>query len=462
MMSAKAEKTARNLHLVVCILSLAFLSFVAGGIAALADALPGRMLANAYKASLALHARLTQYREPFQLDLWRPSRTEARGVVIHQADKTDGGFTLYTSGHAQKAFLIDMDGRLVHAWGVPFSKLWDKSAAVRWPQPDTHVYIEKAVLYPNGDLLAIYVAVGDTPWGYGLVKLDKDSNVVWKYLAHAHHDVDVGPDGRVYVLTNEIGRNDVPEFPHLKAPRIEDSVAILSADGAELKKINLFTAMLRSPYARLLDTVPWYTRDNGDYLHTNAVKVLDGTSSSKLPHATRGSLLVSLREIGTIAILDVESEQIVWAARGPWLRQHDPDLLPNGNLMLFDNQGNIGPGGLTRVIEYDPAAQQIVWTYAGTPGQPFESEVRSSQEPLPDGNILITESDGGRLLEITPAGEIVWSYVNPVRGGEHGELIPILAWGQRIDPAKLDLGFAGTLVAGHSLCTTIAVPPGPC
>ena len=70
-----------------------------------------------------------------------------------------------------------MDGRPVHIWGPLFSAVWDPSA-VRRLQPDTHVYVEKTVLYPNGDLLAVYVAVGDTPWGYGLVKMDKDLRVL--------------------------------------------------------------------------------------------------------------------------------------------------------------------------------------------------------------------------------------------------------------------------------------------
>ena len=31
-----------------------------------------------------------------------------------------------------------------------------------------------------------------TAVGYGLVKLDKDSNILWSYPAGVHHDVDVG------------------------------------------------------------------------------------------------------------------------------------------------------------------------------------------------------------------------------------------------------------------------------
>jgi hypothetical protein len=96
---------------------------------------------------------------------------------------------------------------------------------------------------------------------------------------------------------------------------------------------------------------------------------------------------------------------------------------------------------MSRVIEFDPATYEIVWSYAGDARHPLESRLRSDQERLANGNTLITESDAGRLLEVTPEGEIVWDYVNPVRGGDAEEFIPIVSWGQRIDPEKLDPEF---------------------
>jgi Arylsulfotransferase (ASST) len=439
-----ADNVGKRIYLAALFVSVVFLAFVAGSLTMISEVFPSRYLADAYKGGLAFYHKMTQYNAPYQYDLWRAARTAEQGVTIYDPAKAYNGLTLYTSGHAQKAFLVDMEGRVVHEWGVPFSQIWDPSAQVKRPQPDTHIYIEKAVLYPNGDLLAVYVAVGDTPWGYGLVKMDKDSNILWKYLAHAHHDVDVASDGNIYVLTQAIGKDDLPEYGHLKAPRIDDYVAVLSSQGEEIKKIRLIDAMLRSPYKRLFDIVPWYvSKGAGDYLHTNSIEVLDGTRTQRLPEASDGRVLLSFREISTLAILDIEKEEIVWAVRGPWLRQHDPDLLPNGNMLVFDNQGNIGPGGITRVIEFDPSTLQIVWTYSGTPEQPFDSEARSSQERLPNGNTLITEAEGGRLFEVTPQGEIVWNYINPVRvihGGTE-EIIPITAWAHRIDPASLEPDF---------------------
>ena len=429
-------------YLSLCFVAVAFLGFVAGSVATLSEAAPARAVENAYRAGSALYSKLTQYADPLQFDLWRPARTAEQGTTIYEPDRVQPGLTLFTSGDRQRAQLIDFNGRVVHEWGRPFSELWDRSAAVKAPQPDSHVYIEKSRLYPNGDLLALYVAVGDTPWGYGLVKFDKDNRVLWKYLAHVHHDLDVAPDGKIYVLTQEIGQDDLPQYQHLKAPRIDDYVAILSPDGQELKKIRIIDVMLRSPYARLLDTVPWYIQKGaGDYLHTNAIEILDGRGLVKLPQATPGRVLLSFREIGTIAIMDLDREEIAWATRGPWLRQHDPDLLADGNILLFDNQGHVGPGGITRVIEFDPTSQQIVWQYAGTPEHPFESEVRSSQARLANGNTLITESDGGRLFEVARNGDIVWNWVNPVRGhrkGDSQDVIPIVSWAERIDPDFLD------------------------
>src|SRR3546814_14819535 len=95
-----------------------------------------------------------------------------------------------------------------------------------------------------------------------------------------------------------------------------------------------------------------------------------------------GDLLLSFREISTVAVFDPETEGIVWALPGSWLRQHDPDLLPNGDILLFDNEGNYAGSadgtGVSRVIEVDPATQQIVWSYVGTEDQPLGSIYRKS------------------------------------------------------------------------------------
>jgi hypothetical protein len=206
-----------------------------------------------------------------------------------------------------------------------------------------------------------------------------------------------------------------------------------------LKKVSVLDALIASPYARMVNMVAWYTE--GDYTHTNAIDLVDEQAAARISGVRGNQVLLSMRELGAIGLLDLDREVFTWALRGPWVGQHDPDLLPNGNMLLFDNYGHYGPGGISRVIEFDPKTLELVWSYTGDATRPFESKLRSGQERLANGNTLVTESDGGRLFEVTRDGAIVWEYINPIRGGAADEFIPVVSWGQRIDPAKLDRRF---------------------
>ena len=47
----------------------------------------------------------------------------------------------------------------------------------------------------------------------------------------------------------------------------------------------------------------------------------------------------------------------------------------------------------------------------------FFSATRGGCQEQPNGNILIAESNKGRVFEITPAGEIVWEYFSEFTDG---------------------------------------------
>jgi predicted Rdx family selenoprotein len=99
-------------------------------------------------------------------------------------------------------------------------------------------------------------------------------------------------------------------------------------------------------------------------------------------------------------------------------------------MLLFDN---LGHGGMSKVIEFDPFTQQILWSYESTPRQPFSSLLSGSNQRLPNGNTLITESDTGRAFEVTRDGRIVWEYRNPARAGDGNRLVAILSEVVRLD-----------------------------
>jgi hypothetical protein len=196
--------------------------------------------------------------------------------------------------------------------------------------------------------------------------------------------------------------------------------------------MDLFAA---SPYGRRLYFASNESYLNGDYLHANSVDILKGPARG-IPRSRAGQALISFREVSTVALVDPQAQSIVWAQSGPWVRQHDAQVLPTGTLLLFDNEGSSAGHGRSRVLEVDPATSRIVWNYAGREDEPLDSLARSSQTRLSNGNTLIVESMAGRVIEVAPDGDIVWEFVNPVRAGEGERRIPIIFWVQRVDPDR--------------------------
>ena len=84
--------------------------------------------------------------------------------------------------------------------------------------------------------------------------------------------------------------------------------------------------------------------------------------------------------------------------------------------MFFANGANVqiyGPETGSAVVEVDPATNEEVWRYEGSPRLSFMSWFISGCQRLSSGNTLICEGLWGRLFEVTPDGEIVWDYTSP-------------------------------------------------
>jgi outer membrane protein assembly factor BamB len=241
-------------------------------------------------------------------------------------------------------------------------------------------------------------------------------------------------EGLIYVLTREA--EILPRISE-EIPVLHDFVAVLAPDGTELQKVSLLEAIERSDYSDVLEravsSLAHPSREidvRGDILHTNTLEILDGTLAGRLPAFRAGNVLVSMRHTNTIAVLDMNEAKIVWAMSGPWVMQHQPTVLADGNMLLFDN---LGAGGLSRVIEFDPGTQEIKWSYDGREYDLYSHTIGSNQR-LRNGNTLITDSDHGRAIEVTPSKRIVWEFRTPSRAGDDREFIATLFELERLEP----------------------------
>ena len=100
---------------------------------------------------------------------------------------------------------------------------------------------------------------------------------------------------------------------------------------------------------------------SNDPTHLNNVEPLPRAMAAAFPQFAPGDLLISLRNMNTMAVLDPRTRKIKWAMSGQFVQQHDPDFLPNGNIMLFDNLGGLNGDascGRSRVLELDADDQR--------------------------------------------------------------------------------------------------------
>lgn len=117
-------------------------------------------------------------------------------------------------------------------------------------------------------------------------------------------------------------------------------------------------------------------------------------------------------------------------------QQHDAHWIPQGrpgagNMLVFNN-GNRRPGDEHStvdelVIPMDAAGRYArpasgpygpdkpAWSHASPNKTDFYSFYVSGAQRLPNGNTLICSGAQGTFFEVTPEGETVWRYVNPLR-----------------------------------------------
>jgi hypothetical protein len=82
---------------------------------------------------------------------------------------------------------------------------------------------------------------------------------------------------------------------------------------------------------------------------------------------------------------------------------------------VFDNRRDTlktARHGGSRVVSIDPATYATEVLFAGKGWNDFYTSQFGELNVLSNGNLLLTEAEAGRCLEVTRQGNIVWEFVN--------------------------------------------------
>lgn len=359
---------------------------------------------------------------------------------------------------------------------------------------DAHCQHHDLEPLPNGNILFIAwerhsreesIARGRSPEGVGEPGLWSDAifevkptlpeggEIVWEWHAWDHLVQSVDPAKPDYAkLVDRPGRIDInvafvpeskisEEEKQKLADRAQQMAAVGYGGGADIDDDEA------KPDAKPTGPPPKQWDKSGDWTHTNAVD----------HHAALDLLVLSSPEMCEIYVIDHSTTKaeaassrggrfgkggdLLWRWGNPanygagtkadrrLFYQHDPNWLAQSGdelrLLVFNNGGD-RPGGNRSSVEelvlpfdgkrgfahetskpFGPAAP--AWTYedAGT----FYSAFISGARRLASGNTLVASGAAGRIFEVTPGGEIVWDYLNPLGGDlnppEHAGKAPPLA-----------------------------------
>lgn len=250
----------------------------------------------------------------------------------------------------------------------------------------------------------------------------KNGTLVWKKKQTIHHEIFPTKRNTVYVLDKENHKYKNRDVGF-------DVILEYDIDGNEiwrwsfwenfvkLKKfhkkftLDFFQIPFLPDFAKRKERSPWGCYY--DYYHANSVfEIGENVLGEEDVRFKIGNLLVSSRHGSLIFVIEKETGDVVWicdqfSVKEQIQGQHCPQLLENGNILLFDN-GRYR--NWSRIIEFNPINFEIEFEYRD---ENFFTLSQGYVQKLNNGNYLVTESEKGRVFEITKDKEIVWEYFEP-------------------------------------------------
>lgn len=294
-------------------------------------------------------------------------------VKVYNPARAWNGYTL-TLHKARIPVLLDMNGRVVHSW------------------PEARVK-SRVRLLPDGSILGIGL-------GRQVVEYDWEGRKTWEFRTPAaipHHDIIRLANGNTMVM-----------------------VLLEGANTDTLHEVNRAGEIVWTWHAgeKLGDIIPEKPAHPKDITHINSLQELPENPwhAAGDERFRPGNILLSVRNLGTLVILDRQSGEVVWSFKEGLDMQHEalmsgPGLPDPGMIHIFNNRPkSFHTNRQTEVMAIDPRDSSKVWSFR-TPG--FFSATAGTQQLLPNGNNLITSTRGHRVFEITREGDVVWEWVTP-------------------------------------------------
>jgi len=376
------------------------------------------------------------------------------------------GYTLLAPKHNTITYLMDNLGRIVHSWKSNYEP--GQSAHLL---PDGHLLRAGMVKGPGG------TGGGD---GGRIEEYDWDGRMVWEFDYatrdhQLHHDIKPLPNGHIIALMVERKSREQAVAAGFDADRLRDDYLqpdavveiepvlpkggrivwewhvwdhlVQDSDPAKANYGNVaahpelvdpnsagrgipafWNHMNSLAYNPALDQIVLSVRGNNEiWIIDHSTTKAEASGHTGGRSGKGGDLLYRWGNPAAYRQGDARDQQLI--------QQHDAQWIPPGcpgagHILIFNNGYDRGWSSVEEIVPpvdangryllasgkaYGP--EKPVWHYEAKNRTDFFSSEISGAHRLPNGNTLICAGVIGNLFEVTPSGETVWQYVNPVVHG---------------------------------------------
>lgn len=252
----------------------------------------------------------------------------------------------------------------------------------------------------------------------GIFKVDKNSKLIWSNKNKNTHSIEASNEGDYWIC----GYNR--SIKNQKKYLIKDDAIqkVSAKTGKIIFEKSVFEILMENGYgmANFFVNSEFSSQITyADFIHLNDIQptLFDGKYWKK------EDLFLSLRNQNLIVQYRPSTNKIIWSKKGPWLKQHDVDIIDSNSISIFGNN----------VIDaqFDKKEKKLVDGYNNlyvinfetnsctTPYTDFfkSSKIATYTEGLStildNGNVFIEETNNGRILFGNKNKEI-WSYIERI------------------------------------------------
>lgn len=289
------------------------------------------------------------------------------------------------------ALLLSPDLQVVRRWILNEIPVGDLK-----PLPPHRVFVHGFEILADGSVIFAFDE------GVSLQKFDACGRRDWITAGLYHHAVTLD-DSAETVWTLE-DRGPKAGFAQV---RVQDGALLRRIPVTDVIAANQMTDVLKirhnsddlNPYADRWLTSPF---------HFNDIDPLPAALAERFAGFEAGDLLISARSLNLVFVMDPDTRKIKWWRSGVTRRQHDPDWLPNGQILVFNNRMD---RDFSEILAIDPVTMDTTTLLDGR-DLDFYSRIRGKVQSTDSGDLVITSPQQGRAFELTAAGEVALEFIN--------------------------------------------------